>query len=63
MGGAYVLNNSGMMATIAFCFEDERRTGVFAHIVSALIAPGTSTEFRKVARALDGAAEAQSAAA
>ena len=31
--------------------------------VSALVTPGTSTEFRKVARALDGAAEAQSAAA
>ena len=37
MGGAYVLNNSGMMATIAFCFEDERRTGVFGLSVAHLV--------------------------
>ena len=37
MGGAYVLNYSGMMATIAFCFEDERRTGVFGLTVAQLV--------------------------
>ena len=37
MGGAYVLNNSGLMATIAFCFEDEERTGVFGLSVAHLV--------------------------
>ena len=37
MGGAYVLNDSGVMATIAFCFEDERRTGVFGLTVAQLV--------------------------
>ena len=31
------MNNSGMMATIAFCFEDERRTGVFGLSVAKIV--------------------------
>ena len=37
MGGAYVLNNYGAFATIAFCFEDEERTGVFGLSVAHLV--------------------------
>ena len=37
MGGACILNSSGAPATVAFCFEDEERTGVFGLSVAHLV--------------------------
>lgn len=37
MWGAYVVNKGGVFSTIAFCFEDEERTGVFGLTVAHLV--------------------------